>query len=125
MFFKSFATFLLASLAFCSAALTADANPRFTVHNDIGIKIEVYIYNGDDYYCEYEDKIKTVPGGKSRTFGCNGNGKGRCKIRLKMDNRKICKPNRDTCFGKTKKINGGGEVKVLVEDDEVVCEYTD
>lgn len=125
MFFKSFATFLLASLASCSAALTADANPRFTVHNDTGGKVEVYIYNGDDHYCEYEDKIKTVSGGKSKTFGCNGNGKGRCKIRLKMNNYKICKPNRDTCFGKTKKINGGGAVKVLVKDDEVVCEYTD
>lgn len=110
-----------ASLLFTS---TADANPRFTVQNDTGGKVEVYIYNGDDHYCEYEDKIKTVSGGKSKTFGCNGNGKGRCKIRLKMNNSKICKPNRDTCFGKTKKINGGGAVKVFVEDQEVVCEYT-
>ena len=71
--------------AFClaiAASPAAEASPRFTVANKSDNKLNIHIYNGDDGDCTEPLKTKTASSKETDTYGCQGNGKGRCKIEI-------------------------------------------
>ena len=74
-----------------SMVLKADASPRFTVQNDTDTKVNVYIFKGDDPFCSFEEKLKTLSAGETDTYGCTGGGKGQCKIQVYADGTEVCK----------------------------------
>lgn len=124
MLLKHLIGFAFASAAAFCVALIAEASPRFTVQNDLGRDVEVYIYSGDDTYCGSNEKYKTVPGGKSRTYGCSGHGKGKCKIKLRAHDKKICRSDRNTCDKTAIKMEDGAKVTVKKESkDKFYCEF--
>lgn len=116
-------------LALAIAALTsvflaqhADANSRFTVTNKTDKLVKVIIYSGGDDHCTYEEKIKTVPSGKSRSFGCVGNGRQRCNVKFKQHGAQVCKINKTTCGLRAIKVPNKVEVILSYNDDGlVVC----
>lgn len=124
MLFKTLMGLAVAASASLVFSSTADASPRFTVHNNTKASLKVIIFNGDDSYCDLEEKVKTVSEGKSGTYGCSGNGKGRCKIRLKLKGDEICKSDQNTCGGDGTKIDNGGEVRVSQTDTQISCKFT-
>lgn len=110
-----------AALALIFAA-NANANPRFTIQNTSDDKIKVYIYNGGDTSCTEEAKTKPVSPGKTETFGCTGNGKGKCKVQFFFDIDQFCKSERNTCSGKAIKLDGGSKTTVRWEGSKFVCD---
>ena len=88
----------------------AEASPRFTIGNKTDQKLRIEIYNGDDGNCVEALKSKNVSAGETDTYGCQGNGKGRCKIEIYKGGSKICKSLQDTCS------NGA----IVMRDDSIV-----
>lgn len=110
---------LLSALVLTSAAL---ASPRFTVNNDTDDTLTVQIFSGDDTLCSFDEKHKTLVAGKSGDFGCTGDGKGQCKIRLYADQKHICKGDENTCSKNAIKIPGKSEISVsYTEADGYDC----
>jgi len=106
-----------------SFTLTAQANPRFTVENNLDVTVDVTVFNGGDASCSTPAKAKTVDAGKTGSFGCMGNGKGKCKIVLGIDGDRICKSKQNTCSGKAIKVKGGKTVSISENNDGGhVCE---
>lgn len=127
----------LISLSFAAIAglfftLSAEANPRFKVENTTDSKIDVYIYNGDDTSCHTALVVRTVKGKETKSFGCKGNGKGKCKIKLFSDDERACKESRNTCSGRAIKMQAKSKAVVSqttaineetgVREFETVCE---
>lgn len=122
------------SASFCSLFLGAslflapfaDASSRFTLENDIDKKVNLYIYTGKDSACLIEEKTKSVPAGKSRTFGCSGQGTNQCRVTLIADGSGICKGKRDSCGGTAMRVkddtkiivahNGSGGYRCLISE---------
>lgn len=115
MLIKSLTGLALASAAGLFFSLSAEANPRFTVENNSDEKIKIFIYNGGDQTCTAAAKTKKVSPGKTESYGCTGNGKGRCKVRFFSETGEICKSERNTCSGKAIKIDGGATAKITRE----------
>ena len=115
--------------AFAVAAITglvlaspADASSRFTVINNTDHLVKVIIYSGADNHCTYEEKTKTVPSGKSRSFGCTGNAKQRCNVKFKQYGKQVCKINKTTCG--VRAIRVPNKVEITLSNDEngdLVC----
>jgi hypothetical protein len=80
-----------------SASPSAEASPRFTVANKTNKSLSVDIFNGDDSVCMEASKNKQLSAGETDTYGCAGNGKGRCKIEILKGGDRICKSLSDTC----------------------------
>lgn len=102
----------------------AEASPRFTVENTTWNKVKVMIYNGDDSLCTVSFKSKPVLWRDSKTLGCNGAGKGQCKVQLSIQDKQICGSEKNTCDNKAIKMNGGSTIKVSLVDDEYQCEIS-
>ena len=109
-----------AAAALCIAA-TAQASPRFTVENTSDDTIDVHIYSGGDTLCTHEEKTKKVSPGETKTIGCNGNGKGKCKVQFYFDIDQICKSARNTCDGKAIKLEGGATTKISWDGNKFRC----
>jgi len=104
--------------------LAAHANPRFTVENNLDLTVDVTIFNGGDMSCGTPAKGRTVRAGESESFGCLGNGKGKCKIVLGIGGDRICRSKQNTCGGKAIKVKGGKTVTIGEDaDDKTVCEF--
>ena len=127
----------LISLSFAAIAglfftLSAEANPRFKDENTTDSKLDVYIYNGDDTSCHTALVVRTVKGKETKSFGCKGNGKGKCKIKLFSDDERACKESRNTCSGRAIKMQAKSKAVVSqttaineetgVREFETVCE---
>lgn len=123
MLIRFFGAFAIAASAGVLFTSTADASPRFTVHNDTEGTVKVIIYSGNDSACSLEEKTKTISSGKSNTYGCAGHGKGRCKIRMKYKSDVICKSHTNTCDGKSTKIDDGGAVTVSQNNNDISCSF--
>lgn len=119
---RTFAGLALATAAGLCLTLSAEANPRFTVENASDDKIEIYIYNGDDTQCITEAKTKKISPGETESYGCTGNGKGKCKVKFFYTIDQICRSNRNTCNGKAIKLDGGSKVKISSDNDTFVCD---
>ncbi len=97
-----------------AASPTAEASPRFTVANKSDNKLNIHIYNGDDRDCTKPLKTKTASSRETDTYGCQGNGKGRCKIEIYKGGYKICKTLQNTC-------SGGA---IIMTDDSIAYIYS-
>ncbi len=106
--------FGVAVLVVIAAIPIAEASPRFTVANKSDNKFNIHIYNGDDGNCTEPLKTKTASSGETDAYGCEGNGKGRCKIEIYKGGYKICKSLHNTCS------NGA----IIMKDDSVVYIYS-
>lgn len=107
----------LTGLVFASAAglcmtLGAEASPRFTVENTLKTDVEIYIFAGNDTYCGSHEKYKKLPAGKTRTYGCSGHGKGKCKIKLEVHTETVCRSDRNTCSKSAIKMEDGSTISV-------------
>ena len=106
-----------AGVALCMATVAipiAEASPRFTVANKSDNKLNIHIYNGDDGNCTEPLKTKTASSGEPAAYGCQGNGKGRCKIEIYKGGYKICKSLHNTC-------SSGA---IIMKDDSLVYIYS-
>ena len=80
-----------------AASPVAEASPRFTVGNKTDKSLSVEIYNGDDSVCMQSSKTKQLAPQETDTYGCDGNGKGRCKIEIFKGGKRICNALENTC----------------------------
>ena len=117
--FSAFAS--LGLLLAMAAAPHAEASPRFTVTNETDIKVNVYIFKGDDPFCTLHDKLKSVSAGETDNYGCTGNGKGQCKVQFYAKGNEICKTNRNTCSKNATKVKGGSSVAITKDGENYVC----
>ena len=121
---KHLTAFTFVSAMGLSLALSAHANPRFKVENDLDVKVDVTIFNGGDMSCGTPAKAKKVKPGETESFGCVGNGKGKCKIVLGIDGERICKSKQNTCSGTATKVKGGKTVTIGKDaDDDITCGF--
>ena len=122
MLFRFLFAFALAAISGLFLASFADASSRFTVTNKTDHLVKVIIYSGTDDVCMYEEKIKTVPKGNSRSFGCKGNGKQRCNVKFKQYGNQVCKINKTECGVRAIRVPNDVEVILSNNDEgEVVC----
>jgi len=105
-----------------AASPAADASPRFTIKNDSSKKVFVDIYDGDDSICTTPDKTKIASAGETDTYGCNGHGKGRCKVEFIANDKTICKNLNNTCSGSVAKIKNSETVRITKQDGKFTCE---
>lgn len=102
---------------------TAEASPRFSVTNETDAKVNVYIFTGDDPFCTFEEKLKSVSAGETDDYGCTANGKGQCKVQFYTGGEEICKSDRNTCSKNAIKVKGGSSVTIAKQDDAYVCSF--
>ena len=112
MLIKSSTSLALAAAAGLFFASSAEANPRFTIENTTDQKVRVHVYNGGDVECTSKAKGKTVGPEKTKTFGCTGNGKGKCKLKIYVGPAPICDGQENTCGKTAIKVDGGASVKI-------------
>ena len=105
-----------------AASPTAEASPRFTVANDTKTSVKVLIFNGDDMSCDIVAKKKSLSSGKTNTYGCAGNGKGKCKIVVRTDGHDICDKLTNTCDGDAIKVPDGSTLKISGTDPDFNCQ---
>lgn len=121
---KHLIALVAASLMGLCFTLTAQANPRFTIENNLEVTVDLTVFNGGDISCSTPAKAKKVDAGETSSFGCTGNGKGKCKIVLGIDGERICRSKQNTCSGKAIKVKGGKTVAIgKDEDGQTVCEF--
>ena len=125
MLIKHLSALAIASAAGLIVTMSAEASPRFTIHNDADSDVKVIIFAGNDSDCLFEEKVKTVSSGKSNTVGCSGHGKGRCKVRVKWKGEEVCKKNWNTCGNEATKINDGGDLYISLDNKDMVCTFAD
>jgi len=82
LFFAALA--VLPAFVIGPGAERALAGPRFHVTNNTGSHVTVNIFNGDDSACAIAAKHHKFSSGHTQSFGCEGNGKGRCKIDVRV-----------------------------------------
>lgn len=104
------------------ASPAADASPRFTVDNQSDKTIKIVIFNGDDSECRVPAKTKTLSPGKANTYGCDGNGKGRCKIYPKNDGHYICDDMMNTCGNDALKAPDNSTFKITGKNGIFSCQ---
>lgn len=105
-----------------AASPIAEASPRFTIQNDSNKKVVVDIYDGDDAVCSLQDKTKIASAGETDTYGCNGGGKGRCKVEFTSGDKTICKNLNNTCSDSVAKVKDGATVVITRQDGKFRCE---
>jgi len=116
MLFKCFNALIIAASASAIFTMEAAANPRFTVESDSELNVEIEIFSGDDSTCIVPDKFKKLKSGKTKTFGCEGNGTGRCKVRVVYKNIRVCGNANKACGGTAIRVKDGKRL-VLSDDD--------
>ncbi len=90
------------------------ANSRFTVKNNSDARVSLTIFNGGDKIC-FTGKQKQLSPGEEGSYGCDGNGKQRCKVGFEARysggqvNNTLCK---DIGSGCGVHIPNGGEVVI-------------
>ena len=105
-----------------AASPSAEASPRFTVVNNADSKAKVYIFSGGDSSCEIAEKVKTVSSGETDTFGCTGNGKGKCKVSVNVSNEDACSAIADTCGKWMVIVKGGSTLTITGKNDNYKCQ---
>ncbi|MEL7389344.1 MAG: hypothetical protein AAFN76_06145 [Pseudomonadota bacterium] len=135
MLIRPLISLTLAAMAGLVFTLSAEANPRFKVENTTDSKIDVHIFNGDDTSCHTANVVRTVSSKETKSLGCKGNGKGKCKIKLTSDDGRVCKDSRNTCGRRAIKMQAKSKaiVRETTETDEetgvtktkTVCEIID
>lgn len=125
MFIKPLISLSLAVMAGLFFTLNAEANSRFTVENTTWNKVKVEIFNGDDVECSIPAKSKTVYFRKTKTLGCAGGGKGKCKVRISVKGKQLCKSEKKTCSKSAIKMTDGSYVKITKGEDKYECEFHD
>lgn len=123
MSIKHLSALAVLSVASIFFTLAAEASPRFTVHNEIGKDVTVYIFSGDDGVCSFDEKQRDIPAGKSRSYGCTGHGTGRCKIQLYAKGEQICKSDRNACGHTATRIQNDGSVTISQHDHKISCAF--
>lgn len=124
MHLRHLTTFIAALLIGPCITLTAQANPRFTIENNLDETVDVTIFNGGDISCSTPAKAKEVDAGETSSFGCTGNGKGKCKIVLGIEGERICRSKQNTCSGKAIKVKSGRTVTIGEnEDGKTACNF--
>lgn len=119
----------LNSLALAAAAglfltAVADASPRFTIENKTERTLKIDIYSGGDTSCLDSEKRRSVGPNKTETFGCTGNGKGKCKVQFSVDSKPICGKQENTCGGKAVKMEGGSRAKISRNGHNFQCDIS-
>lgn len=104
-----------------TASPLAEASPRFTVVNKADSKAKVFIFSGGDTACEFAEKTKTVSSGETDTFGCTGNGKGKCKVSVKVSKQDACEALANTCNEWMVKVEGGSTLTITGRDGNYSC----
>jgi len=99
----------------------AEASPRFTIENNTDRTVKIDIYSGDDTSCLDNEKRRSVGPFKTKTFGCTGDGKGKCKVQFSVDSVAICGKQENTCGGKAVKMDGGARAKVSRQGRNFKC----
>lgn len=123
MLLKQLTALALAVLTGLCLTLTAHANSRFTIENTLEATVDVTVFKGGDMLCDTPAKAKEVDAETSDSFGCVGNGKGKCKIVLGIDGKRICKSRQNTCSKGAIKVKSGKTVSISEDENgEVVCE---
>lgn len=122
MLIKPLNTLALTIVAGLFFSLSAEANPRFKVENTTDSKVDVFIYNGDDTSCHTALMVRTVKAKQTKSFGCKGGGKGKCKIKLSSHDERACKESRNTCSGRAIKMPA--KSKAIVSETTVINEET-
>ena len=102
---------LVAAAASIALPLDASAASRFTVQND------------------------TEKGKDTKSLGCKGNGKGKCKIKIFSFDERGCKESQNTCSGRAIKMQAKSKAIVSetseindetgVREFETVCEIVE
>ena len=122
MLINSFTKLTLATAAGLFFTFGAEASPRFTIENKTERTIKVDIYSGGDTSCLDSEKGRSVPPYKTKTFGCTGNGKGKCKVQFRVDSISICGKQENTCSGNAVKMKGGSRAKISRNGHNFQCE---
>lgn len=123
MLIRPLMSLTLAAMAGFFFTLSAEANPRFKVENTTDSKIDVYIYNGDDTACHTAHSVGKVQGDETKSFGCKGNRKGKCKIKLWSHGDRICTESRNTCSGHAIKMKAKSKAVVSETKDPETNEF--
>ncbi|MEL6725155.1 MAG: hypothetical protein AAFP24_09070, partial [Pseudomonadota bacterium] len=84
---------------------------------------DVDIDLGDDSFCTFEEKLKTVSAGETDSYGCTGNGKGQCKVQFYTGGDEICKSHHNTCSNNATKAKGGSAITIAKQGDKYVCAF--
>lgn len=130
MLIRPLISLILAAMAGLFFTLSAEANPRFKVENSTDSKIDVYIYNGDDTACHTAHSVGKLLGGETKSFGCKGNFKGKCKIKLWSYGDRVCTESRNTCSGRAIKMKAKSKAVVSqtvnseTSEIETTCEIS-
>lgn len=117
MLLQQLAALILASSACAFFAIDAAAEPEFSVENQRDKRLRVLIYNGDDSLCASPDKTRTLKAGESKTFHCDGNGKGRCKIEITSKGKLLCEDDLNTCKKGAMKVKNGAHLIITSDSD--------
>jgi len=126
MLIKAINTFILAGTASLALPLNAGAVSSFSVQNDTEKHVFVSVFAGGDQFCFLEQKSQRVEAGTSKTYGCIGNGKQRCRLKFySAAEKQICKKQNNTCPNDSARKMKNGEKVVISkdEDDKFVCAF--
>lgn len=118
---------VMAVLAFSAAMVAspaAEASPRFKVTNNADKKVNVYIFRGDDPFCSFSEKLKSVSVGETDEYGCTGAGKGQCKVQFYAGGNEICKSDHNTCSSNAIKVDGKSTVTITKGTADYVCDIS-
>ena len=110
----------------------AFANSRFTVDNQSDGKLTVTIFNGNDATCDIAAKTHHVGAGNKDSFGCEGGGNQRCKVKVQEGGHRACSDLYWECSDQTEAgsdtmtitIHNGGTLQVAGADGSD-CECVD
>ncbi|GAB5456280.1 MAG: hypothetical protein Hens2KO_25090 [Henriciella sp.] len=124
MLIRFFSALAIATTAGLFFGPDASATSRFTIQNDNPQKVTVRIYHGDSS-CRSPNKTKKVSGGETGHYSCSGNGEHRCKVKLQVDGKLICKEQMNTCDKKARKVDDAGYIRVARARDgsAFFCEF--
>ena len=125
MLIKPLISLSVAAIAGLFFTLSAEANSRFTVENTTWNKVKVEIFNGNDVECSIPAKTKTVFFRDTKTLGCVGGGKGKCKVRISVKGKQLCKSEKNTCSKSAIKMTNGSYVKITKGEDKYECEFAE
>ena len=118
MLFRHLTTLAIASAATAFFAMDASANPRFSVESQSDVKLKIEIFKGDDSACLVPDKAKKLKAGKTKVYGCEGNGTGVCKVKVWFKGIRVCENQSSACNGTAIRMKDGQR---LVLSDESGC----
>ncbi len=121
MLIRNLTTVALVAAIGVGFAAQAEANSRFSIENQTDQKFYVYIYSGDDGTCIVTEKSKSVSPGETDSYGCSGNGKNRCKIKVVYKKKyTVCNTIYNACHNAALKVDNGAKITIV---DDVYEDY--